>query len=288
MRFRPILRPLLCKPMIDRLLRARDHEEVVKISLDLGRSLHECSIRGEGVMIDDQLIRWEELERASKRERDIFMVADGRLLSLSISGRHFYKLVFIGWGHPPTLEIDGIHMHRIKDITPDRDAWMKVKLCGDLRCKRVLDTCMGLGYTAIAALKMGACRIITVEVDENVVELARLNPWSKELSDERIDFRLGDIRELIDGFRGEFDAIVHDPPRFSLAGELYSLEFYRKLNKALRLGGRLVHYVGQPGIVKGRAIWRGVMRRLREAGFDVRYDSRSRCVYGVKLRDLSP
>ena len=93
---------------------------------------------------------------------------------------------------------------------------------------------------------------------------------------------------MIDGFHGEFDAIVHDPPRFSLAGELYSLKFYRRLNKALRLGGRLVHYVGQPGVVKGRAIWRGVMRRLREAGFDVRYDSRSRCVYGVKLRDLSP
>ena len=102
MRFRPILRPLLCKPMIDRLLKAKGREGVVKISLDLGRSLHECSIRREGVMIDDQLIGWEELERASKRKRDIFMVVDGRLLSLSISGRHFYKLVFIGWAiHQP-------------------------------------------------------------------------------------------------------------------------------------------------------------------------------------------
>ena len=283
MRFRPLRRPLLCKPVIDRLLKARGREDVVRISLDLGRSLHECSIRGEGVMIDDQLIGWEELEKASRRERDVFMVADGKLISLSISGRHFYKLVFIGLGHPPTLEIDGIHMHRIKDVTPDRDAWMKVRLCGDLRCRRVLDTCMGLGYTAITALKMGACSVVTVEIDENVVELARLNPWSRELGDERIDFRLGDITNLVEEFQGEFDAIIHDPPRFSLAGELYGLEFYRKLNRALRRGGRLVHYVGQPGIVRGKAIRRGVVKRLREAGFDVKYDESSRCAYGVKV-----
>ena len=283
MKFKPVWKPLLCKPVIDRLLKAKGREEIVKISLDLGRGLHECVIRGEGVIIDDQLIRWEELERASKRERDIFMVIDGKLFSLSLSGRHFYKLVFIGWGRPPTLEIDGIHMHRIKDITPDEDAWMKVKLCGDLRCKRVLDTCMGLGYTAITALKMGACNIVTVEIDENVVELARLNPWSKELEDEKIDFRLGDIMDLIEEFEEEFDAIIHDPPRFSLAGELYGLEFYRRLNKALKRRGKLVHYVGQPGIVRGKAIWRGVIKRLREAGFDVKYDEGSRCVHGVKV-----
>jgi len=283
MRFRPLRRPLLCKPVIDRLLKARGREDSVKVSLDLGRSLHECPVLEEGVMIDDQLIGWEELERASRRERDIFMVADGKLISLSISGRHFYKLVFIGLGRPPTLEIDGIHMHRIKDITPDRDAWMKVRLCGDLRCRRVLDTCMGLGYTAITALRMGACSVVTVEIDENVVELARLNPWSRELGDERIDFRLGDITNLVEEFQGEFDAIIHDPPRFSLAGELYGLEFYRKLNRALRRGGRLVHYVGQPGIVRGKAIRRGVVKRLREAGFDVKYDESSRCAYGVKV-----
>ena len=283
MRFKPIQRPLLCKPVIDRLLKAKDREEVVKISLDLGRSLHGCLIRREGVVIDDQLIRWEELKKASKKERDIFMIVDGKLFSLSISSRHFYKLVFVSWGHPPTLEIDGIHMHRIKDITPDKDAWMKVKLCGDLRCKRVLDTCMGLGYTAITALKMGACNIVTVEIDENVVELARLNPWSRELEDEKIDFRLGDIMDLIEEFEEEFDAIIHDPPRFSLAGELYGLEFYRRLNKALKRRGKLVHYVGQPGIVRGKAIWRGVIKRLREAGFDVKYDEGSRCVHGVKI-----
>ena len=283
MRFKSIQRPLLCKPVIDRLLKAKDREEVVKISLDLGRSLHECLIRREGVVIDDQLIRWEELKKASKKERDIFMIVDGKLFSLSISSRHFYKLVFVRWGHPPTLEIDGIHMHRIKDITPDKDAWMKVKLCGDLRCKRVLDTCMGLGYTAITALKMGACNIVTVEIDENVVELARLNPWSRELEDEKIDFRLGDIMDLIEEFEEEFDAIIHDPPRFSLAGELYGLEFYRRLNKALKRRGKLVHYVGQPGIVRGKAIWRGVIKRLRETGFDIKYDEGSRCVHGVKV-----
>jgi len=80
-----------------------------------------------------------------------------------------------------------------------------------------------------------------------------------------------------------FDAVIHDPPRMPLAGSLYSLEFYVKLARALKPGGKIVHYVGQPGIHRGRRIWKGVLERLRQAGFDASYDERSRCVYGRKL-----
>jgi predicted methyltransferase len=54
---------------------------------------------------------------------------------------------------------------------------------------------------------------------------------------------------------------------FSLAGELYSLEFYRELHRVTAPGGRLFHYVGDPESRSGARVTRGVLRRLEEAGF---------------------
>lgn len=285
MRFQPIKAPLICKPVADQLLEARDRGVMkLKVSLDLGRSLEEVSLTKRRVVHRNFELEWGEVELVSERERDIYAVENSELVPLSIASDHFYKLVLVRWGHPPTLEIDGIHMHRILDVTPEIDSELKVKLIGEIRCKKILDVCTGLGYTAIAALKRGACSITTIEKDENVISLARLNPWSRELEDERVNLVLGDAFKLLDSYEGEFDAVIHDPPRMPLAGSLYSLEFYLKLAKALKPGGRLVHYVGQPGIHKGRRIWKGVLERLRQAGFDARYDERSRCVYGRRKR----
>ena len=285
MRFQPIVKPLICKPVADALLEARSKgASRIAISLDLGRSSEEVILDSRGVVHESFELGWDSIELAARRERDIYMVEGSELIPLAISSDRFYKLVLVRWGHPPTLEIDGIHMHRILDVTPEVDSELKVRLLGDLRCRRVLDICTGLGYTAIAALRRGACSITTIEKDENVISLARLNPWSRELADERVELRIGDAFTILDEYDEEFDAIIHDPPRISLAGELYGLEFYRKLAKALKPGGRLVHYVGQPGIHRGRRIWRGVIERLRLAGFEARYDENSRCVYGYKKR----
>jgi len=285
MRFQPTRRPLMCKPVADAILEARSRgKSFVEISLDLGRSLQEAEITGRGVRVGGIEIGWDLIELAAGRERDIYAIEEGGLSPLCIASRHFYKLVLVKWMSPPTLEIDGIHMHRILDVTPDVDSEMKVELLGSLRCRRVLDICTGLGYTAIAALRRGACSVTTVEKDVNVIELAKLNPWSWELASENVELIIGDAVELLEGYEGEFDAAIHDPPRFSLAGELYSLEFYRRLARALRPGGRVVHYVGQPGVHRGMRIWKGVLERMRMAGFEVDYDEGSRCVYGYRKR----
>ena len=286
MKFQYVKRPLLCKPVALELLEARakgvKHAE---ISLDLGRRLSRVELRSDGVLINDSLVSWNAVEEvAHGSERDVYVVEGDRLVEASIAGRRFYKLVLSEWGHAPTIEIDGIHMHRVKDVTPEADAEMKVRLLGRLRCRKVLDTCMGLGYTAIAALRRGACRVVTIEVDENVLRMAGLNPWSKELEDERVEVRMGDAMEIVAEYEEAFDAAVHDPPRLSHAGELYGLEFYRRLARALKPGGKVVHYVGQPGIVRGRRIWRGVTERMRAAGFQVSYDPESRCVYGQTIK----
>ncbi len=283
-RFRWVNKPLLCQPVILEILQARESKIIsLESSFDLGISKEACKITQKGVEVRDEFIEWSKLEKAADRERDIYYIEDGELIPIHIAGEHFYKLVFVRLGHPPTLEIDGIHMHRVKDVTPDTDTRMKISLLGCLKCCSVLDTCMGLGYTAIESLKRGACKVTTFEIDENVLKIASLNPWSKWLEDEKIEVYHGDVFESIDEYSEFFDVVIHDPPRISLAGELYSLEFYMKISKALKPGGRVVHYVGQPGIHTGKKIWKGVVERMKQAGFQVKYHPSTRCVYGKKI-----
>ena len=133
---------------------------------------------------------------------------------------------------------------------------------------RVLDTATGLGYTAIEAAKT-AEHVITVEVEPAVLEVARSNPWSQTLFENpKITQLVGDIVERIQEFEEEtFARIIHDPPAFSIGGDLYSGAFYRRLFRVLRRGGRLFHYIGDLKSKSGRTVVRGAMRRLREAGF---------------------
>jgi len=180
----------------------------------------------------------------------------------------FYRLV------EGTIEIDGVRMHQTVRKTPVQDSQDKVRALGVAAGSRVLDVCTGLGYSAIASAQKGA-KVTTLEIDENVLELARTNKDSAELfTSPTITIRMGDAFESIDDFDdGSFDFILHDPPRFSLAGELYSLIFYKKLFRVLRRGGRMFHYTGNPGKNSGKNMTKGFKQRLVEAGFvGVRWD----------------
>jgi hypothetical protein len=67
---------------------------------------------------------------------------------------------------------------------------------------------------------------------------------------------------------GSFDAVLHDPPRFGIAGELYSQAFYEQLARVLKPKGKLFHYTGAPNrLTTGRDVPREVARRLQAAGF---------------------
>jgi predicted methyltransferase len=63
-------------------------------------------------------------------------------------------------------------------------------------------------------------------------------------------------------------AILHDPPRFGIAGELYSQVFYDHLARVLKRKGKLFHYTGTPNkLTSGRDVPNEVAKRLRHAGF---------------------
>ncbi len=246
----------------------------IRITLDLGITKENVYMSGEYVVIRGIEIPINYLKEVITRSDRVYEVTEsGKLVEVIIRDKGIYKLKPIGKDVAPTLEINGIHMHRIVGITPWLDSLNKVKRARIRRNSRVLDTCMGLGYTAIHSLLRGASQVITVEIDPNVIEITRHNPWSKYLESNRIDIIYGDITKVINYF-GEnyFDRIIHDPPRItSRYGELYSLEFYKQLYRVLRPGGILYHYTGEPGIHSGMSIVKGIGDRLRKAGFIVKY-----------------
>jgi predicted methyltransferase len=99
--------------------------------------------------------------------------------------------------------------------------------------------------------------------------LRTLNPWSPA-NGGALELVEGDVTERIGALRdASFDAILHDPPRFGIAGELYSQAFYDQLARVIRRNGRLFHYTGAPNrLTTRRDVPREVVRRLTLAGFE--------------------
>jgi len=180
------------------------------------------------------------------------------------------KLVPTEWG-PPTFEIDGIKMLPTATVSPYADAERKVGLIQP-GGKVILDTCGGLGYFAAWCLQGQARQTLSFEKNPDVLWLRSLNPWSPrtdQTTGGRLVLTLGDIAEQITRLPAtSVDAILHDPPRFGTAGELYSQVFYDHLARVLRRKGRLFHYTGSPNqLTSGRDVAREVAKRLRLAGF---------------------
>ena len=110
--------------------------------------------------------------------------------------------------------------------------------------------------------------MLSYEKNPDVIWLRSLNPWSPGI-DSRLTLKEGDIAVQIATLPSQsVDAILHDPPRFGIAGELYSQVFYDQLARVLKRKGRLFHYTGTPNkLTSGRDVPNEVAKRLRHAGF---------------------
>lgn len=178
------------------------------------------------------------------------------------------KLVPTDWG-APTFEIDGIKMLPTAQVSPYTDAERKVGLIAP-RGKVILDTCGGLGYFAAWCVAGQAKQILSFEKNPDVIWLRGINPWSPQTGPV-LTLTQGDITQQIAKLAdASVDAILHDPPRFGIAGELYSQRFYDQLARVIKRKGRLFHYTGSPNkLTSGRDVPDEVSKRLQRAGFSV-------------------
>lgn len=262
--------PLLTLPVHQALLAARAAGTgAPELSLDLGRSSSTVGVEADAWVWNDQRYPYAE----TCKERTIYWWTGEGFQPLSrFGGGGLIKLVPTDWG-APTFEIDGIKMLPTAQVSPWEDARHKVGLIQP-RGKVVLDCCGGLGYFAAWCLDGGATRVISFEKNADVVWLRTLNPWSPAHgdapeADARLSLTEGDVSKRIADIASQsVDAILHDPPRFGIAGELYSQAFYNELARVIRPKGRLFHYTGAPNkLTSGRDVPREVAKRLQNAGF---------------------
>ncbi len=254
------------------ILKARPNgvgRRAIEVSLDLNLAQTQLEASNETFQHGDQSFAFEPLEAIATGGRKCFRkVDDEPWAPLEVFDGKFHQLV--ATSRAPSLEIDGVQMHRTAEIEPFQGAldWARaVVRPGDF----VLDTCGGLGYTAIHAARLGASRVLSTELSESVIRLRELNPWSRLERGLALELQHGDIFALLARLpSGSLDSAIHDPPRYSLAPELYSGAFYVRLHDALKPGGRCFHYTGAPySRGRGRDFLGGVVSRLGGAGFRV-------------------
>ncbi|QNP40544.1 class I SAM-dependent methyltransferase [Lysobacter solisilvae (ex Woo and Kim 2022)] len=260
--------PLLTAPLAEALIAARDAGATAWTgSLDLGRSNGEAALSAGDWQWRDQCYPYPE----RLKDRTIYHWDGEEFAAVSRYAGSLIKLVPTEWG-APTFEIDGIKMLPTSKESPIDDARRKVALV-EPRGKVVLDTCGGLGYFAACCLDAGVARIQSFEKNPNVLWLRTLNPWSPDpdapAAGGRLQLAHADVSQAIAQVGdASVDALLHDPPRFGIAGELYSQAFYDQLARVLRKGGRLFHYTGSPNkLTSSRDVPREVARRLEKSGF---------------------
>lgn len=257
----------------------------VSLTLDLGLSIIQLHVDEQGLHLPDgNILKLEDVEEIAESTSSCYIIEEGvpsAIQYYSASTERVYTLY--PTTSAPTMLVSGILMHRIKGTDPHQDTLEKIRAIKPV-VGQVLDTATGLGYTAIEAART-AEHVTTIELDPMALKVCRLNPWSQELFDNpKISQMIGDSFDVVAEMEaGYFTRVIHDPPTISLAGDLYSGEFYRALYRVMRNRSQLFHYIGDPESKSGRSITAGVIRRLEQVGFKlVKHSPRAFGVVAVK------
>ena len=264
------------------LLEARDAGATrAAITLDFNKSPDtELRLDAErGVFLDSApasdgpLLTWSDVESVAADEKGAYMLRPGerpsRFQVFSEDTGRAASLMPTGGGFAPTALLAGFSMHRFGvGVDPMEDTERKLAAIAPVRKgARVLDVCTGLAYTASGAARRGA-QVTTIELDRAMTELCRVNPHSSELFSGNIRQLYGNGADVVPTLPdNSFDRIVHDPPTFALAGELFSETFYGHLLRILKPKGILYHYIGDPASKSAGNVAKGAAARLKKAGF---------------------
>lgn len=253
------------------LLLKENLPSIMPLSMDLGLSTVQANRVSSGWRLPNgEIITIPQIQVINEDKNSCFLFSEGQIRKVEAFSETTYRYyTLMPTSKAPTMLISGIPMHRIKNTTPVEDTDRKIKALGKPFGK-ILDTSTGLGYTAIEAAKTAAS-VITIEFDPVVLDICRVNPWSRELfTNPKIHKIIGDSASIVESFDdGTFNAIIHDPPTFQIAGDLYAQSLYQTFYRILKDRGRLFHYIGNPDSRSGATVGRGVVERLEAVGFTV-------------------
>jgi cyclopropane-fatty-acyl-phospholipid synthase len=162
---------------------------------------------------------------------------------------------------------------------------------------RLLDVGCGWGGMAIHAAEHHGVHAVGVTISERQADMATKRVHDAGLSD-RVEIRLQDYREIDDG---PYDA-VSSIGMFEHVGESRLAEYFSRLYRLVRVGGRLVnHGISRPPSDKAKLPRRSfinryvfpdgelheigrVVSRIQEAGFEARHVDSFREHYNLTLR----
>ena len=260
----PLIAPFGAQQLLEMMAEEPGQKD---FTLDLGVSWEEITVDKKQVSFREYSLTEKQLQKIVKRGSVLFAVDEDGPYPVEIREDTYSKLVPLDDKHgAPTFELSGIKMHRTMGIDPFEDARTKVKAVVS-RGDYVFDTCGGMGYTSIWTRRLGASQTYSCEISEDVIALRKYNPYSREyLMDKGIEKIHESCADVINDFDDDYlDCIIHDPPRFSLAGELYGEEFLWQMARVLKEGGKLCFYTGDPyRSGRGRKFIEGITKRLRK------------------------
>lgn len=240
----------------------------IRLSLDTGRTFQHIELSEVGPILPEGVLEWQIVEKLFKDRVHVYAF-DGESPEpvRAFDQETGAMLLLTSTDASPSLMIAGQPVRRMGRLDPFEEAKRRVKALGRIKGDS-LDTHFGLGYHA-HHLAIASRHVETVDFYEATSELCEQNPWScGVLLSDKVHFQIGDILESIEDFSlGEFEAIVHDPPNFSINAEMYSEEFYAELRRVLRKGGRLAHSIGSLTTGNGPKLVKQTTTRLRNAGF---------------------
>lgn len=241
-------------------------EKSSQIELDFGLSKVNAHIESNYIIIDN---KQKYLIETKIKDKFCYLLKDQRVIPIIFFDQQTkttYKLVATkNW---PTICFGSVPMHKVTGFGPKEDTANKMSL---LKPKGIcLDTCMGLGYSAIAA-SATADKVYSCERDENVFIVAKLNPFSRKLfKSKKIKVINKDVENYIDGCKKlSFDSVIHDPPTFTIAPRLYHKDFYKKIYRVLKPKGKMFHYTPFYAVRRGVDFASKIRSNLKAVGFKI-------------------
>lgn len=266
--------PILSSSELRRIEEAiKNNKEDIETSLDLNLTKVKLKLDKNGFYIDKNLIK---IPNIREDDKSCYILKNKELQKLQFHSNETsitYKL--IPTIQKPILKISATSMHKkefVQRIERDR-------LTG-----KILDSGTGLGYTAIVASRT-ADQVITIELDKNVIEMAKLNPYSQDLFKKRnIKLINGDITKEIKKFKDEeFNSIIFDSGTPTSSGDFFSLNNYIEAYRVLKKRGKFYHYLPEHHITRGRDFGHEVIQRLKQAGFfKIKRNTRDSYVFAKK------